>query len=66
MAGYIGRAIEHYGVPIYSSVIYLRPDAGQRDPGQYLQAHPDRSPLRVSYGTAMVGLTLRSGLLSCD
>ena len=41
MAGYIGRAIEHHGLPIYSSVIYLRPDAGQRDPGHYLQAHPD-------------------------
>ena len=41
MAGYIGRAIEHHGVPVYSSVLYLRPDAGQTDPGQYLQAHPD-------------------------
>ena len=41
MAGYIGRAIEHYGMPVYSSVLYLRPDAGQRDPGQYLQVHPD-------------------------
>ncbi|MCY3870346.1 MAG: hypothetical protein OXG87_12370, partial [Gemmatimonadetes bacterium] len=25
MAGYIGRAIEHHGLPIYSNVIYLRP-----------------------------------------
>ena len=25
---------------VYSSVIYLRPDAGKRDPGQYLQSHP--------------------------
>ena len=31
MVGYIGRAIESYGLPIYSNVIYLRPDAGQRD-----------------------------------
>ena len=38
MAGYIGRAIEHHGLPIYSNVIYLRPNAGQRDPGFYEQA----------------------------
>ena len=37
MAGYIGRAIEHHGLPIYSSVIYLRPNAGRRDPGHYIQ-----------------------------
>ena len=37
MAGYIGRAIETYGLPIYSNVIYLRPEAGQRDAGQYVQ-----------------------------
>ena len=41
MAGYIGRAIEHHGLPIYSSVIYLRPNAGQRDPGYYVQEHLD-------------------------
>ena len=40
MAGYFGRAIEQHGVPVFSSVIYLRPDAGRRDPGQYLQSHP--------------------------
>ena len=37
MAGYIGRAIEHHGLPIYSNVIYLRPNAGQHDPGHYIQ-----------------------------
>ena len=37
MAGYIGRAIEHHGLPIYSSVIYLRHGAGRRDPGHYIQ-----------------------------
>lgn len=37
MAGYIGRAIEHHGLPIYSNVIYLRPNAGQNDPGHYIQ-----------------------------
>ena len=40
MAGYIGRAIEQHGLPVFSSVIYLRPDAGRRDPGYYLQEHP--------------------------
>ena len=38
MAGYIGRAIEHHGLPIYSNVIYLRPNAGKTDPGFYEQA----------------------------
>ena len=37
MAGYIGRLIERYGRPTYSSVVYLRPDAGRTDPGHYLQ-----------------------------
>ena len=37
MAGYIGRGIEQHGLPIYSSVIYLRPDAGRNDPGHYIQ-----------------------------
>ena len=40
MAGYIGRSIEQHGLPIYSTVIYLRPDAGRRDPGHYLQERP--------------------------
>ncbi len=40
MAGYIGRAIETYGLPVYSNVIYLRPDAGRRDPGRYVQEPP--------------------------
>ena len=37
MAGYIGRGIEQHGLPIYSSVIYLRPAAGRTDPGHYIQ-----------------------------
>ena len=37
MAGYIGHAIRQYGLPIYSNVIYLRPNAGQRDLGYYVQ-----------------------------
>ena len=40
MAGYIGRAIEHHGLPIYSNVIYLRPNAGRTDPGHYIQERP--------------------------
>ena len=37
MAGYIIRAIEQHGLPIYSSVIYLRRSAGRRDPGYFIQ-----------------------------
>ena len=37
MAGYIIRLLETYRLPVYSSVIYLRPDAGRRDPGVYEQ-----------------------------
>ncbi|MCE2435130.1 MAG: Rpn family recombination-promoting nuclease/putative transposase [Candidatus Latescibacteria bacterium] len=37
MAGYIGHAIRQHGLPIYSNVIYLRPNAGRRDPGYYVQ-----------------------------
>ena len=44
MAGYIGRGIEQHRRPIYSNVIYLRPDAGRNDPGYYVQ---ERSGYRV-------------------
>lgn len=37
MAGYIIRAIETYRLPVYSNVIYLRPDAGNNDPGKFGQ-----------------------------
>ena len=37
MAGYIVRLIETYRLPVYSSVIYLRPEAGRRDIGVYEQ-----------------------------
>ena len=40
MAGYIGHAIEHHGLPIFSNVIYLRPNAGQNDLGYYIQEVP--------------------------
>lgn len=35
--GYIGRCIEAFGLPVYSFTIYLKPNAGARDPGRYLQ-----------------------------
>ncbi len=37
IAGYAGRCIESFGLPVYSHVIYLHPDAGRNDPGQYIQ-----------------------------
>ena len=37
MAGYMGRCIAEHGLPLFSHVIYLRPDAGRHDPGQYIQ-----------------------------
>ena len=40
MAGYIGRAIERHGLPVFSSVLYLRPNAGSRDPGHHFQERP--------------------------
>ena len=38
MAGYIIRLIEKYRMAVYSHVIYLRPNAGLRDPGYFAQA----------------------------
>ena len=45
MASYIGRLVEEYRLPVYAHVIYLRPNAGRRDPGQYTQAGAGRSRL---------------------
>ena len=39
--GYLGRCYERYGLPILSHVIYLRPNAGRRDPGGYRQEIPN-------------------------
>ena len=58
MAGYIWRAIEQYGLPVYSSVIYLRPDAGRRDPGYYLQ---DRPGHRILIEYKVVRLSQQAG-----
>ena len=38
--GYLGRCYEKYGLPIFSHVIYLRPNAGRNDPGGYRQEVP--------------------------
>lgn len=40
MAGYIMRVVETYELPVYSNVIYLRPEAGRNDPGHYRQNLP--------------------------
>ena len=48
MVGYIGRLIERYGLPVFSHVLYLRPNAGRRDPGYYRQEHPDY-PIVIRY-----------------
>jgi hypothetical protein len=37
IAGYAGLGIRTYQLPIYSHVIYLHPDAGLNDPGEYVQ-----------------------------
>ena len=37
MAGYIMRIVEKYQLPVYSVVIYIRPDAGKNDPGYFVQ-----------------------------
>jgi len=54
MAGYIGRAIEHYDLPIHSTVIYLRPDAGRNDPGHYAQ---DREGCQIVIQYKVIRLT---------
>ena len=58
MAGYIWRAVEKYDLPVYSSVIYLRPNAGRRDPGYYLQ---DRPGHRILIEYRVVRLSQQAG-----
>ena len=48
MAGYIIRAIETYRLPVYSNVIYLRPDAGRNDPGKFEQ-NLERYNISIEY-----------------
>lgn len=40
IAGYAGRGIETFGMDVCSHVIYLHPDAGRNDPGEYVQDRP--------------------------
>ncbi|RKU05501.1 hypothetical protein C6501_19805 [Candidatus Poribacteria bacterium] len=40
IAGYAGLGIRTYQLPIYSHVIYLHPNAGLNDPGEYVQNVP--------------------------
>ena len=63
MVGYIGRGIDQYGLPIYSSVIYLRPDAGRTDPGHYLQ---ERHGYRVLMQYKVIRLSELEGQLILD
>ena len=37
IVGYAGRGIETFQKPVYSHVIYLHPNAGISDPGEYVQ-----------------------------
>ena len=48
MAGYVIRAIEVYRLPVYSNVIYLRPDAGNNDPGKFVQ-NLERHNISIEY-----------------
>ena len=48
MAGYIIRTIEVYRLPVYSNVIYLRPDAGNNDPGKFAQ-NLERHSISIEY-----------------
>lgn len=58
MGGYIWRAVEQYDLPVYSSVIYLRPNAGRRDPGYYLQ---DRFGHRILIEYKVIRLSQQAG-----
>ena len=40
VVGYAGRGIATFQIPVYSHVIYLHPDAGRNDPGEYIQDMP--------------------------
>ena len=48
MAGYAGRGIESFQLPVYSHVIYLHPRAGRTDSGEYIQEMQDYE-IRIQY-----------------
>ena len=54
MAGYIIRVIERHNLPIYSSVIYLRRNAGRRDPGYFVHEISGRRVL-IEYTVIRLG-----------
>ncbi len=54
MAGYIIRAIERHNLPIYSSVIYLRRNAGRHDPGYFTHEISGR-PVVMDYTVIRLG-----------
>ena len=69
MASYIGRSIEQHDRPVYAHVLYLRPNTGQRDPGYYLQEHPDY-PVAIRYKVIRLSqlagqAVLNGGLWAC-
>ena len=63
MTGYIGYLIERYGLPTYSSVLYLRPGAGRNDPGYYLQ---ERHCFRVLVQYQVIRLSQLDGQRMLD
>ena len=63
MAGYMGRMLEQYGLPVYSHVIYLRPNAGRHDRGEYVQ---DRPGYRVVIQYKVIRLSKLAGQAILD
>ena len=63
MVGYVGRGIEQYGLPFCSIVLYLRPAAGRRDPGHYLQ---ERHGFRVLVQYQVIRLSELEGQRMLD
>ena len=54
----MGAALSSNGLPLYSTVIYLRPDAGRTDPGHYLQ---ERHGYRVLVQYQVIRLSVLDG-----
>ena len=65
MASYIIRLIEQYDLPVYSFVIYLRPNAGRSDKGFFRQDHAD-FPVLVRYKVIRLSELDGRGILEGD
>ena len=65
MASYIIRLIEQYDLPVYSFVIYLRPNAGRSDKGFFCQDHAD-FPVLVRYKVIRLSELDGQGILEGD